>query len=347
MDRQAWLERRRQGLGSSDAAAVCGLSRWGNPLSVYLDKLGVLPQESRPEMEWGLRLEPVIAAAYTERTGQRLTTVPLAWSVAHPFLLASVDRRWILAENPVVTHVGRIVELKTTRSAEGWGDEGTDQVPPDYLIQVQHQMAVLGEVCADVAVLIGGSDFRIYTVPRNEAVVEQLVAIEGRFWSRFLAREAPAPDWSDPETPRLVELLHRPRGGVTVDLEGEAQHWVEAYETLGAETRALEKSRRQAKARLCELMGEAETGRLPDGRAIRRKKVTVGPKTVDGYEFFDFRILKGDKRGVGTQATGSGDGRSADGAPAGPALARGGPGDAADAHELLDGGERAEAPFAP
>ena len=40
MTREAWLDRRRAGIGGSDVAALLGLSRWKTPLDVFLDKTG-------------------------------------------------------------------------------------------------------------------------------------------------------------------------------------------------------------------------------------------------------------------------------------------------------------------
>lgn len=40
MTREAWLDRRRAGIGGSDVAALLGLSRWKTPLDVFLDKAG-------------------------------------------------------------------------------------------------------------------------------------------------------------------------------------------------------------------------------------------------------------------------------------------------------------------
>ena len=38
MLREEWLALRKQGIGGSDAAAACGLSRWKSPLGLWLEK---------------------------------------------------------------------------------------------------------------------------------------------------------------------------------------------------------------------------------------------------------------------------------------------------------------------
>ena len=38
MDRQEWLKLRKEGIGGSDAGAICGLNPYASPMSVYQDK---------------------------------------------------------------------------------------------------------------------------------------------------------------------------------------------------------------------------------------------------------------------------------------------------------------------
>lgn len=64
------LEQRRQGIGASEAAAICGLNPWQSALAVYLGKIGELPQTpASAAMEWGNRLEAPILDAYAHDTG--------------------------------------------------------------------------------------------------------------------------------------------------------------------------------------------------------------------------------------------------------------------------------------
>lgn len=289
MNRQEWLEARRKGIGSSDAAAVCGLSPWRTPLHVYLDKLGLLPDETSEAMEWGLRLEPVISAAYAERVNHEgyltLAEPPMAAHPNRPWMLASVDR---MAGD-------RIVELKTARTAEGWGEEGTDEIPEPYLIQVQHQMAVTQLDAADVAVLIGGSDFRVYTARRNEALIERLMEIEERFWRRVEERRPPEPDWSDPDTPKLLDLLHRPEPGKVVDLPESLAYSVNEYLIATEQIRDYEKFRQSEKAHILQAMGSASIGRLSDGREVTRREVMRKGYEVKEATYTTFAIRKGKK----------------------------------------------------
>lgn len=67
------LEFRRNGIGSSDIAAIVGLSRYRKPIDVYADKRGLTePQPETPAMKAGSRMEPVTAQYFQDATGANL-----------------------------------------------------------------------------------------------------------------------------------------------------------------------------------------------------------------------------------------------------------------------------------
>ena len=179
----AWHYLRRTGIGGSDAAAALGLSPWRSAYELYLDKLGELEHaEPNPAMLWGKRLEPTILQEYSDATGRRVATPRSTFrSVAFPYMIANLDG---LAE-------GRVVEAKNVRTADGWGEAGSDVVPLVYMLQVQHYMLVTALPVADIAVLIGGADFRIYEVPADADLQGMLVAGESEFWQSVTRGEPP------------------------------------------------------------------------------------------------------------------------------------------------------------
>src|SRR6059058_4244881 len=75
LDRQQWLEVRRGGIGSSDAAAAVGLNPYKSMLELWLEKTGggsPQPLENEDDASptyWGTLLEPIVAAHYTRRSG--------------------------------------------------------------------------------------------------------------------------------------------------------------------------------------------------------------------------------------------------------------------------------------
>jgi len=181
---------RRKGIGGSDVAPILGLSPWKKPIDVWLDKKGLvdeLPTGNRAFiMQLGLDLEPVISKLYKRQTGKRLILpFPIRWQhKQHPLLLATPDR--------FVEGESMGVELKSESAySDKFGDPGTDEVPPYYLLQVAHYMHVLDYETWDIAVLHGGARFAIYTVKRDreleQAVTEQVLA----WWERHMIKDTP------------------------------------------------------------------------------------------------------------------------------------------------------------
>lgn len=183
-------------IGSSDAAPIAGLSKWASPLTVWMRKTGLDPDGPKPTLRmWlGERLEPIILELYEAKTGRKPPRVvgpddPPMFHVEHPFIGAHPDYERL--------------EVKTSRSAYGWGDDGETvtlsnlAIPVGYFAQVQHQNAVMGWDWSDVAVLIGHDDIRRYTVPADADFIGRLILAEIEFWG-YVERNEPPPD-DDPE----------------------------------------------------------------------------------------------------------------------------------------------------
>lgn len=183
--REKWLIERRTGLGGSDAAPAVGMSKFKTPLELYMDKRGELETDETEPMKWGNLLEPVIRQEYANRTG-RTVVVPQG-IVRHP----TVEFAFFTPDG--IADESRVLQCKAARTADGWGEPGTDEVLMEYLLQVQHEMFVARLPVADIAVLIGGSDFRIYTVEADPDLQQLLMDHEAAFWSRVLRAMPPDP----------------------------------------------------------------------------------------------------------------------------------------------------------
>lgn len=269
LDRTAWLESRRKGIGGTDAAAILGVSRWRTAMDVYQDKLGIAEERpSTPAMRWGLALEDAIATAYTAETGRKVRRtggIRRAHHVADFPMIGSIDRITALSgESP------RIIELKTSRSdqgfasADGWPDvPPAERIPAGYYVQVQHYLEVADVGFADLAVLFGGSDFRIIGIPRDRDFGADLRDVEGRFWrDNVLARVEPEVTAGD------LDFLARryPRSDAdeivaTAETSIEIDRWL----AIDAQVKALLEDRDLSRARIEAAMGDA--GRLVSGSA--------------------------------------------------------------------------------
>ncbi|QEM67530.1 YqaJ viral recombinase family protein [Geobacter sp. FeAm09] len=270
--RAAWLRARRSGIGGSDAAAVLGVSRYATAYQVYLDKRGELPEQPEsPAMFWGRALEPAIRRCYADATG-RTVRVP-GRIVRHP------HRPYLLATLDGITDDGRVLEIKTARSAEGWGEPGSDEIPEAYLCQVQHYLMVTGLETADVAVLIGGQDFRLYEVGADRELQDLMAGQEAEFWGRVERGEPP-------EAASLADLAHRFRHPVaaTVPAPPRAVAAVAGLKLLRDEMKRLEAEEERLKIIVQSCMGERE-GLTIDGRLAATWKAAKPASRFDHDAF--------------------------------------------------------------
>ena len=205
--REKWLENRRTGIGGSDIGAIMGLSKFKTAYDVYLDKTGQSEKVDNAAMHWGTILEDVVAKEYANVEGRKVQRVnQMLRHSEHDFCVANIDRAVI---NPDIAKIvrwkdgrlttDRILECKTANGfkTKMWGEAGTDYVPESYLAQVQWYMFVTHAKLADLAVLIGGQDFRVYHIERDDALIEMMFDAANTFWTNLKNGIAPAPETVD------------------------------------------------------------------------------------------------------------------------------------------------------
>lgn len=246
-ERTAWLNERRKGIGGSDVAAIIGLSPWTTPLDIYEQKLGIaLPSEETEAMYWGTALEPAIRQAYSDKTGYLVKKPETAF--VHPkysFMRANLDG--------IVLNDNRIAEFKTASTSKGWGEPGTDEIPDYYLTQVQHYMAVTDRPVCDVAVLVAGRDFSIYTVEADKELQEQLIEIEAEFWQKVEKRTPPEP--TNYEEFQKIRKQRFPETG-SIEADSEVIEIVKQYLDADAEEKAITERISGLKQKIAELLGD-------------------------------------------------------------------------------------------
>jgi len=212
LSREDWLEVRKTGIGSSDAAAAVGLNPYKSQLELWMEKTGrdaglpkPDPNDDTSPMYWGTLLEVFVAAHYTKKSGNRIRKVnAVLQHPEHAWMLANLDR-----EVTGATDV-QILECKTAgmNGAKLW----RDGVPEYVQLQVLHQLAVTGKQTADVAVLICGNEFKIYRIERDETMIARLIDLEAKFWNYVESDTAPPADGSDSAATALQALYPQDDG---------------------------------------------------------------------------------------------------------------------------------------
>ena len=279
LSREDWLSVRRNGIGSSDAAAAVGLNPYKSQLALWMEKTGrddlfapIDVNDDSTPLYWGSLLEPIVAASYAKRTGNRVRKVnAVLQHPDHPFLLANLDREIIGV--PEV----QILECKTAgvQGARLW----KDGVPEYVQLQVQHQLAVTGKRAADVAVLIGGQDLQIHRITRDDLLIERLIQLEEVFWGYVQSDIAPPVDGSD-SADQALRRLYANDVGSTVDFSQDLEMSA-AFSDLVAVRQTLDtqtKYEALLKQRIQQRMGDASKAVFETGDVTWRR-------SKDGVEF--------------------------------------------------------------
>jgi putative phage-type endonuclease len=293
-----WYEAHRTHITATDIAPILGKSDYKTALDVFLEKTGkVAPFEGNEHTRRGQRYEPVILADYAEATGCVVENpLPLFIHPSLSFLAATPDARAkfgsVMNPEPNECHG---VETKFTMSADralNLGDEGTDEIPDDWLLQTQTQMSVMGWQCVDLAVLLFGR-LRIYPVQRNDALITIVESAAREMHERIKNDDPPEPSWEHEHTPSLIKSLYELREGVAVELPQECEAFYAAYVELGKDITARQKERDSATARLLYAMGDAEVGQLPGiGMELVRSTVNRNAYEVKASAYTTFRGRK-------------------------------------------------------
>jgi putative phage-type endonuclease len=289
--RAAWLAERRKHIMSTDVAAIAKMSPFSDatPLHVYLDKLGAYQRPDKKLLRYGRMMEDTCAMAYYETTGNHVQP-PEETLTIHPkdqLLACTLDRTCLVKDER------RVLELKyATGFSEGWGEDGTDQIPRHYVLQVQGQMACTDLPAADVGVIFPGGDFKRYTVRRNDEAIAIIIRLAHTFWAKVQARTPPEIDWSDPgQWPLINKLYPDVEDGKSIILGGDTVGLIEVLEQARLAEYTARKQKDRAKAALRERMGTAGSA-ICGGWEITRKPVHREGYSVDPSDYIDLRIKK-------------------------------------------------------
>lgn len=272
-------------IGASDAAAVIGMSRWKTPLQVWAEKTGLIEPDDLSEnlaVELGNELEPFVATKFSKITGKKVEVCPeTIYHPEHRFIAANIDRR-VAGENAVL-------ECKTASAWKAKEWEG-EEFPPEYVIQVWHQLAVTGAEVGYLAVLIGNADFKIKEVRRDEKVIKDLIAREVKFWTEFVVPKVP-PSVKAKDSNTLLALFPNADTEEPISLSDEANATAELLEGMERDHRALGAQIEEQKNRIKIMLGKAKCGTtgLWEFKWSNVPETPIAAFTKKAYRKFSYR----------------------------------------------------------
>ena len=183
----AWHQARKNGIGASEVAALFGFARFGKTAAtVWASKQpNYKPEPYEEHQLMGFWLEPALLNLFTLRTG--IECLANSDSMQHP------SASWLFATPDGFAADGAPIDCKTANNYQEWGDDGTDEIPTDYLIQMQTQIACAGASHGWLVVFLSLFDKRIYQIPANADMQAEIITVTGKQWTDWQAGKAPAP----------------------------------------------------------------------------------------------------------------------------------------------------------
>ena len=250
LSHEDWLRYRKQGIGGSDAGAVCGLNPYRTALQVYYDKTSdSIETFDNEAMRQGREFEDYVARRFMEASGKKVRRANfMYYDEAHPFMLADVDRM-IVGEN-----AGLECKTASPYMADKWKD---GKIPLHYQLQCYHYMSVCNADAWYIAVLIYGREFKYYRLERDESMMADLIQIEQDFWENYVQKGIlPEPDGSELADKVIAEYFKETLAE-TIPLSGFDEK-LNRRQELSALVEKMETEMKQIEQELKLYLGEAE-----------------------------------------------------------------------------------------
>lgn len=266
-NREAWLQARAGGIGSSEVATILGVNPYETPYQLWRRKLGIdPPKKENTAMRAGHYLEDAVAKFFEYETGsyiiKRSAIDWIAYDSEKPYLRVSPDRTfWRKGEQKSEWNKS-ILECKTTIMPVSEED-----IPMNWFCQLQYQLGVTRMEHGALAWLVGGREFgyKHYTLDKDfYAYMEEEVT---RFWVDNIQGKQDPGDINVDDV-----LLRNPRHseGKTIIADDEIAATLTELKELKSELEACDMRKKQLEDKLKLAMGDAEsiTGAVGGKRVV-------------------------------------------------------------------------------
>lgn len=276
LDRDTWLRYRKNGIGGSDAGAVCGLNPYSSPMKVYCDKISdEISQSDNEAMRQGRDLEDYVARRFCEETGFKVRRAnAVFYHEDYPYMLADADRLI------VGIHAGLECKTVSPYSVEQWAD---GKIPMQYQIQCYHYMSVFETKEWYIAALIFGKDFIIRRLEWDDEIIDNLRAVEKDFWENYvMKKQLPIPDGSEASEKLICKMHGTSCSGGSIPLSGFSEKLNRRTEVMQL-IQKLETEKKQIEQEVKLYLGDAERAE-GEGYRITWKSVTTNRMDSDRFK---------------------------------------------------------------
>jgi putative phage-type endonuclease len=268
MPQDEWHKWRMKGIGGSDAPTVCGFNPYKSIMELWLEKTGqAVPTEAGEAAYRGKVMEPIIIQEFQNRTGIQVgEELTVMQHEKYPFMIANIDG---IAIHPQ-TKEPCLFEAKTASSYRShlWDDD----IPEEYMIQVQHYLEVTGLRMCYIAVLIGGNRFKYELIERDDELINYIISLEKIFWGHVISGEPPTYDGSKASSEMLNKMYPKAKPKSVIILPEQVQELLNQYEEAEVAEKDAGFRKDEAVNQLKELLKNNDTGIIGD-RVVTWKNV--------------------------------------------------------------------------
>ncbi|MFW6121088.1 MAG: YqaJ viral recombinase family protein [Petrotogales bacterium] len=292
MSKDQWHKERDKGLGGSDCAAALGQNRWKSPYTLWLEKTGRIERfKGNRKTEIGLEVEEAIFQMTKKRLGSEfeldengnlILTHDKAFDKAkeklnqkgldvlhnnqffrsdkYPWMIGNIDGDIYDPE----TESWGVLEIKFTSPFLKKEWEG-EEIPQEYILQLQHYFIVTERDWGFLAVLIGNEDFILKRVERDEELCQMIIDGEKDFWDCVVNKTPPAIDGAENTKESLKELY--PAESTEPDairLPEDAKNLCQTREEIRQQIKELDEMKTEVENKIKDLLGEHEVGLVDD-----------------------------------------------------------------------------------
>ena len=305
--RDEWLKLRHAHIGSTESAALFGLSQYATAYEIAVAKKSAEPAdwEGNERTKWGQRLEASIATGIEADYGVLIEDMPryavhseTRMGSSFDFKIAALDDACYMdlltdevLRDMVSKHGPGVLEIKNVDSLI-YKQQWSEEAPPHIEIQLQHQLECLGLKWGVIAALVGGNRTEIIVRERDEAVGRAIVAKVREFWANLEA--GIMPPLSMPEDAAVLIRLHQfADPGKLYDGREDTTlaNLCREYRAAADEESAAEKRKKVAHALILERIADAEKA-LVTGYSVSASMVAETEVHYTRKAYRSFRVTE-------------------------------------------------------
>lgn len=292
-DDAEWHAWRGKGIGGSDIAAVCGLSNYDSPYSLWCRKVGLLePSPTTERQRIGQVMEQALNVLFHERTGLHIGGEQ-TWCVSQENETWRCTVDGFAFEGPTVT--AEVDDTVDFTDALGVVQHKTDGrfgwpggPPANIRAQCIWEMGVTGLPHAWLSVMFAGFRYEVFELDWSDPDVQSDWAFMTQraveFWQHVVSGTPPPIDGTDATSRALSKVFANPNPDDVVEADDELRGLIVEYDAIGRHLTA-DKKRRDAIGNAIRLrLGPASV--VVDGETERgdpRVICTWNQQTTESY----------------------------------------------------------------